>query len=79
MLYPDLNRIRSVSVVVAREVIREAQRQTLDTVPELRNMNDEDLDIWIAGRMYDPRKDDGSAESEQGNGQGILAALGAKL
>jgi malate dehydrogenase (oxaloacetate-decarboxylating)(NADP+) len=79
MLYPDLTRIRSVSVVVAREVIREAQRQNLDSVPELRNMSDEDLDVWIAGRMYDPRKDDGSEGSEQGSGQGILESLGAKL
>jgi malate dehydrogenase (oxaloacetate-decarboxylating)(NADP+) len=82
MLYPDLTRIRSVSVVVAREVIREAQRQNLDTVAELRGMSDEALDRWIEGRMYDPRKDgDGffELEREKGVGSSVLEALGAKL
>lgn len=62
MLYPDLERIRAVSVVVARDVIREAQRQKLDREPSLRGMTDAELDGWIKDRMYDPRIEDGFLE-----------------
>lgn len=62
MLYPDLERIRAVSVVVARDVIREAQRQKLDREPSLRGMTDAELDGWIKDRMYDPRMEDGFLE-----------------
>lgn len=62
MLYPSLTRIRSVSVTVAREVIREAQRQGLDREPSIRKLSDEQLDQWIMSRMYDPRKENGFPE-----------------
>ncbi|TVY33248.1 NADP-dependent malic enzyme, partial [Lachnellula subtilissima] len=65
MLYPSLPRIRSVSVVVARQVIRQAQSQDLDTVPSLRAMDDEALDRWIESRMYDPRAENGFLELER--------------
>ncbi|KAH6684116.1 hypothetical protein B0J14DRAFT_646031 [Halenospora varia] len=64
MLYPSLTRIRSVSVTVAREVIREAQRQGLDREPSIRKLSDEQLDQWIMSRMYDPRKENGFPELE---------------
>ncbi|KAF4628500.1 hypothetical protein G7Y89_g9657 [Cudoniella acicularis] len=64
MLYPSLDRIRSVSIVVAREVIREAQRQRLDREPSIRNLSDAELDEWISTKMYDPRKDNGFPELE---------------
>ncbi|CZT13321.1 hypothetical protein WAI453_005345 [Rhynchosporium graminicola] len=57
-LYPELDRIREVSVVVAREVIREAQRQGLDREPSIRDLGDRELDRWIRERMYDPTKGD---------------------
>lgn len=53
-LYPELNRIREVSVIVARQVIRAAQQFNFDREPAIRGMNDEQLDEWIKGRMYDP-------------------------
>lgn len=53
-LYPELNRIREVSVIVARQVIRAAQQFNFDREPAIRGMNDEQLDAWIIGRMYDP-------------------------
>ncbi|KAK0099849.1 hypothetical protein ONS95_013323 [Cadophora gregata] len=56
-LYPELDRIRDVSVVVAREVMREAQRQGLDREPSIRGLSDGELDEWIKARMYDPTKD----------------------
>ncbi|TQS37649.1 hypothetical protein Golomagni_01869 [Golovinomyces magnicellulatus] len=55
-LYPEIDRIREVSVVVAREVIREAQRQGLDGEPSARNLTNNQLDTWIRDRMYDPRQ-----------------------
>lgn len=56
-LYPELDRIREVSVIVAREVIREAQRQGLDREKSIRDLSDADLDAWIRGKMYDPTKE----------------------
>jgi malate dehydrogenase (oxaloacetate-decarboxylating)(NADP+) len=57
-LYPNIDRIREVSVIVAREVIREAQRQGLDREPSIRGLSNADLDRWIRDRMYDPTKGD---------------------
>lgn len=53
-LYPDLRRIREVSVVVAREVIRAAQAGNLDRKKNLQKLNDEELDEFIKKAMYDP-------------------------
>ncbi|TVY52086.1 NADP-dependent malic enzyme [Lachnellula cervina] len=82
MLYPSLPRIRSVSVVVARQVIRAAQRQDLDTATELRAMDDEALDRWIESRMYDPRAENGFVELERekatGGTGGVLEVLGVE-
>lgn len=58
-LYPELERIREVSVIVAREVIREAQRQRLDGEKSIRDLSDTELDAWIRARMYDPTKENG--------------------
>lgn len=54
MLYPAISRIREVSVTVARTVIREAQRQSVDCESNLRSIKDAELDEWIRDRMYDP-------------------------
>jgi len=53
-LYPDIRRIREVSVIVTRGVIRAAQKNGVDRVPELRNMSDAKLDAYIKAHMYDP-------------------------
>jgi malate dehydrogenase (oxaloacetate-decarboxylating)(NADP+) len=53
-LYPDIRRIREVSVVVCRGVIRAAQKNGVDRATELRSMSDDDLDVYIKERMYDP-------------------------
>jgi malate dehydrogenase (oxaloacetate-decarboxylating)(NADP+) len=55
-LYPDIRRIREVSVVVTRGVIRAAQQNGVDRAPELRNLSDEQLDQYIKESMYDPFK-----------------------
>jgi malate dehydrogenase (oxaloacetate-decarboxylating)(NADP+) len=63
-LYPELDRIREVSVTVAREVIREAQRQGLDREKSIRNLSDSELDAFIRSRMYDPTKETGLEGNE---------------
>ncbi|KAE8446140.1 hypothetical protein EG329_012512 [Mollisiaceae sp. DMI_Dod_QoI] len=61
-LYPDLERIREVSVIVCREVIKEAQRQGLDREASIRGLSDANLDTWIRSKMYDPYKETGVDE-----------------
>ena len=56
-LYPVLDNIREVCLIVARKVIRQAQRQDLDGVKSLRELSDDDLDSWIRSKMYDPTKE----------------------
>ncbi|KAF2030831.1 hypothetical protein EK21DRAFT_111498 [Setomelanomma holmii] len=53
-LYPDIRRIREVSVVVTRGVIRAAQQNGVDRATELRNLDDASLDAFIKEKMYDP-------------------------
>ena len=54
LLYPDVSRIRSVSLDIAREVIRTAQRDNVDGLKELRNMSDAELDGYIKSKTYNP-------------------------
>lgn len=54
LLYPSLDRIRDVSVRVARNVIRAAQEDGVDRAADLKGMSDEALDDWIRQKMYDP-------------------------
>lgn len=53
-LYPDIRRIREVSVIVTRGVIRAAQKNGVDRAPHLRSMSDAELDSYIKSQMYDP-------------------------
>jgi len=53
-LYPDICRIREVSVVVTRAVIRAAQKNGVDRELNLRSLTDAQLDDYIKDRMYDP-------------------------
>ena len=53
-LYPNIERIRDVSVVVCKGVIRQAQKDGVDRELALRNIGDEELEQYIRRRMYDP-------------------------
>jgi malate dehydrogenase (oxaloacetate-decarboxylating)(NADP+) len=53
-LYPDIRRIREVSVIVTRGVIRAAQKNGVDRATNLRKFTDEQLDSFIKERMYNP-------------------------
>jgi malate dehydrogenase (oxaloacetate-decarboxylating)(NADP+) len=59
-LYPDIRRIREVSVVVTRGVIRQAQANGVDRAVELRNLTDDQLDAYIKEKMYDPFNERGT-------------------
>ncbi|EAT89864.2 hypothetical protein SNOG_03133 [Parastagonospora nodorum SN15] len=63
-LYPDIRRIREVSVVVTRGVIRAAQKNGVDRATELRQLNDASLDAYIVERMYDPFNESANAADE---------------
>ncbi|KAF2088399.1 hypothetical protein K490DRAFT_39203 [Saccharata proteae CBS 121410] len=63
-LYPDIRRIREVSVTVARGVIRAAQDGGVDRELVLRGLSDVELDEYIKQRMYDPFKEGGRIEEE---------------
>ncbi|KAI9832025.1 MAG: hypothetical protein M1819_004569 [Sarea resinae] len=63
-LYPDVERIREVSVTVARGVIRAAQKQHLDRQLAVRGIDDDVLDEYIKERMYDPRLEQDAVEGE---------------
>jgi len=54
LLYPAVDRIRDVSVRVARSVIRAAQGDKVDRAKDLKEMDDDKLDGWIRGKMYNP-------------------------
>jgi malate dehydrogenase (oxaloacetate-decarboxylating)(NADP+) len=56
-LYPAIERIRDVSVIVTRGVIRSAQAEKVDRELALRNISDDELDEYIRARMYDPFKE----------------------
>jgi malate dehydrogenase (oxaloacetate-decarboxylating)(NADP+) len=62
MLYPDITRIREVSVTVARQVIRQAQKQKLDGEKSIRSLTDSQMDAWIKERMYDPSSQNNRTE-----------------
>ncbi|KAB8258083.1 hypothetical protein BDV32DRAFT_126361 [Aspergillus pseudonomiae] len=66
LLYPDLTRIRQVSVVVTRKVMRAAQEDKVDRETALRSMNDDALDAWIKARMYDAHSEVLALEREVG-------------
>ncbi|MCJ1243616.1 hypothetical protein MMC30_000813, partial [Trapelia coarctata] len=63
-LYPDIARIRDVSVVVAMGVIRAAQKAGVDREVRIRGMGDEELEKWVRERMYDPHSETAMVEEE---------------
>lgn len=53
-LYPEIGRIRDVSVVVAMGVIKAAQEAGVDREQSIKGMGDAELEKWVRSKMYDP-------------------------
>lgn len=64
LLYPNITRIREVSVVVGREVIRASQKEKVDRETLIKDLSDPELDAWIVSKMYDPHGEVESIERE---------------
>lgn len=64
LLYPEVKRIRDVTPVVARGVIRAAQEAGVDRQTMLRNKSDAEIEAWIRERMYDPHKETENVKKE---------------
>ena len=63
-LYPEVERIRDVSVVVAMGVIRAAQEAGVDRETQLKGMDDRELEKWVRSKMYDPHDENHRLEEE---------------
>lgn len=63
-LYPELARIRDVSVTVAIGVIRAAQEAGVDREQSIKDMADDELEKWVRSKMYDPNTETQRVEEE---------------
>ena len=64
LLYPNIKRIREVSVVVAIGVIKAAQEAGVDRETRIKGMSDEELKTWVISKMYDPYEETKMLERE---------------
>lgn len=74
-LYPDIARIRNVSVTVAVGVIRAAQEAGVDREVRIRDLDDAELETWIREKMYDPHRETENVEREV---RSLVSEVGAK-
>ncbi|KAL8930467.1 MAG: hypothetical protein Q9208_000651 [Pyrenodesmia sp. 3 TL-2023] len=63
-LYPEIARIRDVSVIVAMGVIRAAEKAGVDRETRIEGMKDEELEKWVRSKMYDPSEETERVERE---------------
>ena len=63
-LYPELARIRDVSVIVAIGVIRAAQEAGVDREQSIKGFGDDELEKWVRSKMYDPNTETNRVEEE---------------
>lgn len=63
-LYPDIRRIREVSVIVTCGVIRAAQKDGVDRELALRKLDEAQLQEYVQERMYDPFEEPRKVEDE---------------
>lgn len=64
LLYPEIERIRDVSVQVAMGVIKAAQEAGVDRETRLKGMGDDELEKWVRSKMYDPHMETQRIEQE---------------
>ncbi|KAL8803432.1 MAG: hypothetical protein Q9200_006221 [Gallowayella weberi] len=75
-LYPEIARIRDVSVIVAMGVIRAAQEAGVDREMTIKGMEDGELEQWVRGKMYDPH---GETEKVEQEVRSLIEDLGGKV
>ncbi|KAL9130324.1 MAG: hypothetical protein Q9217_001463 [Psora testacea] len=63
-LYPEIARIRDVSVVVAIGVIRAAEEAGVAREMHIKSLNDEELEKWVRSKMYEPHTETARVEEE---------------
>lgn len=63
-LYPEIARIRDVSVTVAMEVIKAAEKAGVAREPHINMMGDEELEKWVRSKMYEPAAETARVEDE---------------
>lgn len=63
-LYPELARIRDVSVTVAIGVIKAAQEAGVDREQSIKGLGDDELEKWVRAKMYDPTTETQRVEEE---------------
>lgn len=63
-LYPEIARIRDVSVVVAMGVIRAAQEAGVARENHIKGMGVAELEKWVRGKMYEPLAETRRVEEE---------------
>ncbi|KAL9003684.1 MAG: hypothetical protein Q9188_003465 [Gyalolechia gomerana] len=63
-LYPEIARIRDVSVNVTMGVIKAAQEAGVDRETRIKGMNNEELEKWVRSKMYDPHEETQRVEKE---------------
>lgn len=63
-LYPDVARIRDVSVLVAMGVIRAAEKEGVARETHIKSLDDKALESWVRSKMYDPHTETRRIEEE---------------
>ena len=63
-LYPEIGRIRDVSVIVAMGVIRAAEEAGVARETHIKSLNNEELEKWVRSKMYEPHTETKRMEQE---------------
>ena len=63
-LYPEIARIRDVSVIVAMKVIRAAEKGGVARETHIKSLSDAELERWVRSKMYEPNTETLRVEEE---------------
>ena len=63
-LYPEIARIRDVSVLVAMEVIRAAGEAGVARETHIQSLDEQELERWVRSKMYEPHTETARVEEE---------------
>ena len=54
LLYPEIGRIRDISVIIATNVIRAAEKARVGRETHVSGMDEDELEQWVRSKMYEP-------------------------